>query len=59
MAYVIEIKTDNAAFGHDPSIEVGRILRELADNITQPGADPERKLYDVNGNHVGSAHVED
>jgi hypothetical protein len=55
----ISISVDNDAFGityEDQSIEVGRILRKLADLIERnPGIHYQQTLYlfDCNGNTVG------
>jgi len=48
----ITIKTDNAAFGDQPLIEVGRILRMLAEKAEE-GELPTR-IMDYNGNSVGN-----
>jgi len=52
----ITIDTGNAAFEHHPGGEIARILREIArqfdDNETVI-----RKLFDLNGNAVGSCTV--
>ena len=59
----IEIKIDefdHAAMDEDPSEEVARILRELADRIAEygvPNADGAR-LMDFNGNQVGEVSVD-
>ena len=54
--FTLNIQTDNAAFQDDgPSVEVVRILRELADKIERTGAD-DYSLIDINGNRVGSAN---
>lgn len=51
------LESDNAAFVDNAATEVARILRKLADRIAA-GAEGEFKLYDVNGNAVGSAWLE-
>jgi hypothetical protein len=49
----IKIKTSNAAFQDgNKRTEVARILRDLASKL-ESGLSP-HKLYDINGNHVGS-----
>jgi len=53
----IEINCDNAAF-ESPELEVGRILRELADRVEVNGLD-EVPLRDYNGNRVGQLSVID
>jgi len=57
----IEIETGNAAFEDDEAFEVGRILMEYGRrlvagemNIHTMGL----KLYDINGNPVGTVKVE-
>ena len=56
MTYRIEIETGNAAFEDEPSFEVARILRTLADRIESEGLSDVR-LFDYNGNAVGAAEV--
>ena len=54
MRLTVKIDMDNAAFESD--LELGRILRELADRSDRDGLDPAGEtLRDVNGNRVGSA----
>ena len=51
----IEIETENAAFGDNPSdsnAEVARILREIAHRLTR-GSFTQSIIRDVNGNTVG------
>lgn len=54
MGFQIHIRTETAAFEDDPTREVTRILREVADKIEQ-GEDASLSLtiFDVNGNDVG------
>lgn len=53
----IEFKTDNAAFeGDGARSEIARILRELAGHVD--GFTNYSKIRDVNGNTIGSMHVE-
>lgn len=57
MTLIIRIKTANAAFGETPDdrlSEVARILRRLADDLESTTDGWPRKLYDVNGNQVGT-----
>lgn len=55
----ITIEMDNAAFEDvGPATELGRILRKLANDI-EDGLLPESiKLYDYNGNKVGSFEID-
>ncbi|MEA3641894.1 MAG: hypothetical protein VBE63_18435 [Lamprobacter sp.] len=48
---------DNAAFEDDPSFEITRILRDLADKIEQRGLQDEMILWDLNGNRVGKVAI--
>jgi hypothetical protein len=61
MKCTIDISMDNAAFSDDPNEELARILEDLADklrNEIMPATDPFRhKIYDINGNAVGSLVV--
>lgn len=50
--YTVSMDTNNAAFDEDKSIEVARILRELADKIENNGF-YSYLLRDYNGNPVG------
>ena len=52
--YQITIKTENAAFEGDPSVEVVRILYRLMRDIESMGL-CEYSLRDFNGNKVGEA----
>lgn len=54
----IEIACDNAAFQDEPTIEIARILRELADRVERRDQ-PESPigLRDINGNTVGEMVV--
>lgn len=53
----IEIKTDNAAFSEYPGIEIARILRKLAnllsDCVDKDLVNQTVPLLDINGNRVG------
>ena len=52
----LEISTDNAAFHDDtdPSAEVSRILGRLAARLGELTEADKGKLYDINGNTVGT-----
>lgn len=58
---IIQIDLGNAAFEDFPGVEVGRILRDLADKLENIPLDEDRviPLHDINGNLVGSLRVED
>ena len=51
MRFILEIECDNAAFSDSKSVEVARILHELADKI-EDDCD-EYYIKDINGNSVG------
>lgn len=56
----IVIQMDNAAFEDDPSVELARILQELAVRVTGASLDkyfPLLSLRDINGNCVGELEV--
>jgi hypothetical protein len=55
----ITIDMDNAAFEDAPGSELARILRRLAKAVDGHDFDPRDsgKLYDINGNTVGSFTV--
>ena len=60
----IEIDTENDAFAAndgDATIEVARILRELADDVERHGGpgSGKHRIRDLNGNTVGTYHWED
>ena len=57
MKVTIDIECDNAAFTGAPELEVERILNELARKVGGEGM-KNIKLYDVNGNSVGTMKVE-
>jgi hypothetical protein len=60
MDVTININCDNAAFGEDATergIEVGRILRLLARELTGDDLGDDVTLVDSNGNTVGSMEV--
>ena len=50
---VIEINTDNDAFGDYPAVEITRILRVQAKKIEEWGIE-DRPILDLNGTKVGS-----
>lgn len=56
MTFHLKIECDNAAFA-EPTYEIARILRELADKIEESDG-MNRKIYDVNGNHVGGSRAQ-
>lgn len=53
--FVLTIGTDSAAFEEDPTAEVARILRALADRLEGASPDEDYPLRDLNGNQVGEA----
>ena len=53
----IVINTDNAAFEEDTSGELGRIFRELADEFANGDLRDNGRIYDINGNSVGTYDV--
>ncbi len=56
----LEIRCGNAAFENFPEDEVGRILRNLANNIEKGGlgdAPCIQSLIDRNGNVVGQVNI--
>lgn len=59
MKLIITIKLDSAAFDDGNGTEVARILRELANEITDTTleAGDSQGLRDINGNRVGTAEV--
>jgi len=57
----VTIVTGNAAFENMEGYECARILRELADRLMQSddlSTVEEHRLYDLNGNKVGTVKVE-
>ncbi len=52
---VIRIKTENAAFGDSPGVEVARILRRMADEFENGGTISTPR--DINGNKCGSVEL--
>jgi len=61
MRFEVHVGMDNAAFEDVPGDELARILRYVANQVdARPGplsTDPIR-LYDINGNRVGFAVVQ-
>lgn len=53
MKCVITVNMDNASF-EEPSEEIARILRGLAHRIETDQQCESRKIYDLNGNAVGT-----
>lgn len=54
----LEIKCDNSAFGDGMlQHEIARILRKLADKIEGEPLELSGGLRDINGNRVGSFHI--
>lgn len=53
----IRIEFGNDAFADAPETELGRILRELADDIESGAAGEYCVLQDVNGNTVGHFEI--
>lgn len=51
----LKVKTDNAAFEQDRDAELARILEVAARKIEH--GNTEGKLYDINGNVVGSFKI--
>jgi len=51
----LDVECDNDAFSDDPTAEVARILRGLAQRLTGASPDESFPLRDMNGNGVGSA----
>lgn len=54
MTFILKFDTDSDAFADDPTIEIARILRHVADRV-ESGEDCGRYLtvFDINGNDVG------
>ena len=60
MKLTVTIESFGAAFddGNGGRNEAARILRALADDLAHPKSRDTIRLYDLNGNRVGSAHFE-
>jgi len=52
----ITIDTGNAAFDDTPATEIGRILREIAENFESFGVGG-GDILDVNGNVCGNVNI--
>ncbi len=52
--FTVKFDTDNDAFAGDPTPEIARILRKMADHV-ESGAEIEffQTIYDHNGNDIG------
>lgn len=50
MKFRLEIECDNAAFEDDPSEEIRRILRDVADRVIALPCPTARGARDINGN---------
>lgn len=59
MKFKLEIDCDNAAFVGDPVEEVVRILAEARRKLLDADIDEFIKLFDINGNAVGSMYFQD
>lgn len=58
--FVVSIEMENDAFVDSADYEVARILLFVRDYISRNGLmESPLNLYDINGNRVGSAKVED
>ena len=59
MKAIIKIAMDNDAFANNPSYELARMLRDLADlcELGMVQSPCEKKLYDINGNLCGTCVV--
>ena len=58
--FTLKIDTDSAAFEGDPSPELARILRGIADHIERGGEyEFFQTILDVNGNDVGRYALKD
>ena len=54
--FVMDIRTDNAAFADDAAPEVARILRDIASRLESGSTGA--PVHDINGNRVGSWRLE-
>lgn len=61
MKLTITLHLDNAALVDGGTLEIARILDGLCDRLPEPLADTngDLNLHDANGNHVGTARIED
>lgn len=55
--FKLTIDCGNAAFDPTPDYEIARILRSMADRLEGLNLDADTvvNLYDINGNHCGTA----
>ena len=52
--FTVQLSTDNLAFEDDPGYELARILRGIADDISNGREyDMFQTIFDANGNDVG------
>lgn len=58
MKFIVTIEIDNAAFDPDPEPEVARILRAVADRVSDSGNPDHIRVADINGNFVCSTRME-
>lgn len=56
MYVTIEIDMDNEAFAESKETELARVLKTAANKVLIDGVH-DRKLYDANGNRVGTFKV--
>jgi hypothetical protein len=55
MKFMVNIHTDNEAFDYDPSQELARLLRKIADELDAGGDYAMfQTIRDINGNDVGA-----
>ena len=57
MTFTMNLRGNSAAFEEDARAETARILRDLAERV-EAGRN-EGKLYDINGNSVGSFWIKE
>ena len=59
MAFRLAIETDNAAFDEDNNMEIIRILLKTVKTLAVDTVDTASEIiYDINGNTVGSWHLD-
>ena len=58
MKFKLNFDCDNEAFGYEPTYEIARILREVADKLKKHNADS-GYVHDENGNLIGDYILED
>lgn len=54
--FIVSIECDNEAFDPRPNREIARILRDIADKVSQGNSDG--VAMDANGNKIGSYSLE-